>query len=108
MATFSIKQGDTSPSLKVQLQDEDGAPVDITNTNVKFHMRSAETNNLVIDEVAVIDDAVNGKVSYDWREGNTRAIGRFNAEFEVTYANDAVETFPNDSYIIIKIHRELA
>lgn len=34
---------------------------------------------------------------------DTDTAGRFEAEFEVTYADGAVETFPNDGFIVVQI-----
>lgn len=49
-----------------------------------------------------------GSVKYVWTATDTATAGSFQAEFEVTYTNGAVETFPNDQSISIVITEDLA
>jgi len=100
---FNIKQNDTSPSILTTLIDGDGLVVDITgNLGVTFHMRDSE-GIVVIDTAAVVVDASSGLVRYDWLAADTDTAGVFQAEFEVTYVDGRIETFPNASYIEIII-----
>jgi uncharacterized protein YfaS (alpha-2-macroglobulin family) len=48
--------------------------------------------------LATIHDAPNGVVRYSWGTDDTDEAGRYRAEFEVTYADGSVETFPNDGF----------
>lgn len=105
---FAIKKGDTNPALKARLKDVNGRNVDITGSNVDFHMRPEGENEKKIQAVATITNAQNGEVEYDWEVGDTDDPGRYEAEFQVNYSNGDVETFPNDGYIIIKIDPEVA
>ena len=99
--TFYIKQNDTKPSLFAQLLSE-GSAIDLTGATVRFHMESG------VDSPAVITDAATGNVRYDWSTGDTATPGIFHAEFEVTFSDGTVETFPNDGYLSINIMEELA
>ena len=99
--TFYIKQGDTKPSLSAQLLS-DGSAVDLTGATVKFHMGT------IIDATATIVDAATGNVRYDWVTADTETAGLFRAEFEVTFSDGTVETFPNDGYLLINIIEEVA
>ena len=101
VTTFHIKQNDTKPSLSVQLLS-DGSAVDLTGAMVKFHMGT------IIDAAATIVNAATGNVKYNWAVGDTATAGKFNAEFEVTFSDGTVETFPNDGYLLINIMEELA
>lgn len=102
MATkFYIKQNDTKPSITAQLLS-DGSAVDLTGATVKFHMGST------IDAAATITDAATGNVRYDWASGDTATAGTYNAEFEVTFSDGKIETFPNDEYLLIVITEEVA
>lgn len=49
-----------------------------------------------------------GIVRYDWSADDTNAIGSYQAEFEVTYADASVETFPNRGYIRVEIIDDIA
>jgi hypothetical protein len=62
----------------------------------------------LINADAVIVTADQGLVRYDWDAADTNAIGSFQAEFEVTYADTTVETFPNDGYIRVEIISDIA
>lgn len=102
---FTIKQNDTSPSLQATLSDTSGA-VDIVGATVKLHMKSL-AGVLVIDEDMTITDATNGVVQYDWVTGDTSTVGAYYVEFEVTYADGGIETFPNSGSLPLVISREL-
>ena len=99
--TFYIKQNDTKPSLSAQLLS-DGSAVDLTGATVKFHMGDS------VDSAATVVDAATGNVRYDWVTADTETAGLFRAEFEVTFSDGTVETFPNDGYLLINITEEVA
>jgi len=105
---MNIKQNDTSPSIQTQFLDGDGLPVDITgNLGVSFHMRDA-AGTVKIDTAATVVTAASGIVRYDWLAADTDTAGTFQAEFEVTYSDGKVETFPNASYIEVVITDDIA
>jgi hypothetical protein len=101
--TFYVKQNDTSPAMLATLQDADGNAVNVTGATVRFHMRAVGSTQVVVDEAATIVTALDGLVRYDWQAADTDTIGSYQAEFEVTYADSSVETFPNDGYIRVEI-----
>lgn len=103
MTTFTIKQNDTSPAMLATLQDANGDAVNITAATVRFHMRRIGSTQVTIDQPAVIVTPLSGLVRYNWQAADTAAVGSYQAEFEVTYADASVETFPNDSYIRVEI-----
>lgn len=100
--TFYIKQNDTVPSIRATLQNGNGDPVDLINASVRFHMRAIGANTAV-DAAAVVVSAAAGIVQYNWTATDTDIIGSYQAEFEVTYPDSTVETFPNDGYIRVEI-----
>lgn len=105
---MNIKQNDTSPSIQTQFLDGDGLPVDITgNLGVSFHMRDA-AGTVKIDTAATVVTAASGIVRYDWLAADTDTAGTFQAEFEVTYSDGKIETFPNASYIEVVITDDIA
>ena len=101
--TFYIKQNDTVPSIRATLQHGNGDPGDLINATVRFHMRAIGANNTTVDAAAVVVSAEAGIVQYNWIADDTDTIGSYQAEFEVTYPDSTVETFPNDGYVRIEI-----
>lgn len=59
--------------------------------------------------MATVVDADDGRVRYDWQDGDTAEPGRYQAEFEVHYVNDSgVETFPNTGYLSVAVTEDIA
>lgn len=108
MSYFQIKRGDTSPSILATLTDAGGAPVNLTGATVRFHMRPASAPTATVDAAAVIVNPSAGTVRYDWQSGDTATAGWHEAEWEVTYADSAVETFPNAGAQVIRIDPDIA
>jgi hypothetical protein len=103
---FSIKQNDTSPSLQATLKDASLNPIDLTGATVMFHMKSVG-GTVKVDQQMTITDATGGVVQYDWQSGDTDTVGTYYVEFEVTYADSSVETFPNNGNRAVSVVREL-
>lgn len=101
--TFNIKQNDTVPSIRATLQNGSGDPVDLINATVQFHMRAIGSTVVKVDAAAVIIDESLGLVQYNWIAADTNVIGSYQAEFEVTYPDGTIETFPNNAYVRIEI-----
>lgn len=109
--TFTITQGDTSPSLASQLS-ADGEPIDLSGVNgVRFIMQD-RYEQVVIDEGIQgslnFIDAENGEVEFVFTAKQTETVGSYEAEFEVTYSNGAVETFPGNRKINVEIVEQIA
>jgi len=103
MSTFYIKQNDTTPSLRATLENGSGDAVDLTSTTVRFHMREIGKTTVKTDAAATLISANTGIVQYNWVADDTDTVGSYQAEFEVTYSDNTVETFPNNGYIRIEI-----
>lgn len=101
--TFNIKQNDTVPGIRATLQNGSGDPVDLINATVQFHMRAIGSTTVKVDAAAVIIDEALGLVQYNWIAADTNVIGSYQAEFEVTYPDGTIETFPNNAYVRIEI-----
>ena len=102
--TFYIKQNDTASFLTRDLKDAFGAPVNVTGAAVKFSMRVKPAGTVKVDdEDAVIVTAGTGRVRYEWTAANTNTADEYEAEFQVTYANGKIQTFPNDGHIPVVI-----
>lgn len=109
MADLTIKQGDTSPALKAQCQNNEGNAKDISGGSVQFHFKEQGGTETIIDTSATITDGANGKVKYQWQTEDTNITPAvYEGEFEVTYADGFIETFPNTSNFTIEIVAEVA
>lgn len=111
MASFNLKEGDTSPSLLYTLSP---ATVELTGATVVFNMTDQRGNVKVSRASATVTDVGDGTASgtptvrYDWVSADTDTSGVYLAEFEVTYADSSVETFPNSDNITVVIMEDLA
>lgn len=104
--TFNIKRGDTSPALLWELDDP---TINLDGATVVFNMKRARDGQLVIDRGAaeVVAAADRPTLRYNWQAGDTDAADLYEAEFEMTFADSAVETTPNASNIVIRIGMDL-
>jgi len=107
MATFIIKQNDTSPSIEATLTDINGTAVNVAGSSIRFHMKNMSNNSLIVDQAATIVNGPNGIVRYAWQAADTQKPGLYTCEFEVTYTDNSIETFPNDDKIIVSIESEI-
>jgi hypothetical protein len=106
--TFTIKRNDTSPSIVgTAVRKLDNTVIPITGATVRFHMGRIGETRLVDAAAAIFTDGSDGKMKYDWQAADTIAIGNYKAEFEVTFADGSIETFPNGGYIDVQITPDL-
>jgi len=105
---FYIKQNDTSPAIQRQCLDYADNPVNVTGASVRFLMRPVGDSTVKVTGVGSVVDGATGLVKYQWSTGDTDTTGDFEAEFEVTYTDGTVETFPNTTYIKVKITDDIA
>jgi len=105
---FTIKRNDTSPILQTVLSDANGVAIDLTATTVKFYMKKYKATTPKINATAAIVDEDAGIVRYLWQAGDTDTAGSYQAEFQITYDDGAVETFPNADFIQVDIINDLA
>jgi len=103
---FNIKQNDTSPSLQATLKDASPVAIDLTGASVQLHMKALD-GTLKVDTPMTIVTPLEGVVQYDWQAGDTDTVGAYYVEFQVTYADASVETFPNNGSKIVSVVREL-
>jgi hypothetical protein len=106
--SFVIKQNDTSPALLATLRDAAGAAINLTGATIRFHMRRSGRTTVTVDAAATIVTADSGAVRYDWDAADTATAGVFEAEFEVTYSDASIETFPNNKNIPVTITDDIA
>jgi hypothetical protein len=106
--TFYIKQNDTKPILSATLINGDGSVASLSGATVLFKMRKSGETSPTVDSSATISDAANGQVVYSWSASDTTTVGSYEGEFQVTYADSGIQTFPNSRYIEIEIVDDIA
>ena len=105
---FYIKQNDTAPILLVTLKDGDGAVVDLTAATAVFKMRAVGQTTVKTSAAAIIHSADGGQVRYEWAAADTDTIGSFEAEFQITFNDGKIETFPNADFIRITVTDDIS
>lgn len=105
MTKLVAKQGDTAPMQTVQLAGRDGT-ANLTGATVV--MQLAGTDSPIPCDII---DAEQGTVRPS-RDGlptppPSRSTIRVNVEFEVTYADETVQTFPEDGYLTLLVWTDL-
>jgi len=89
MVEIWIVQGDRRPSVEATLTNCG----DLTGASAKFIMIKPD-GTVKVNAAAVISDAANKKVRYDWASGDTDTEGDYYGEFEITYSDAKKQTFP--------------
>jgi hypothetical protein len=84
------------------LKDAFGSPVNVTGATIVFSMRLKPAGAVkVVTQAAVVVAAGTGRVRYEWTASNTDTANEYEGEFQVTYANGKIQTFPNYGHIPI-------
>lgn len=107
MDKFYLKRGDTSPALVFVLEPPSTV---LSGATVVFNMRNRSTSVVAVSRAAAVIVTATGTptVRYDWAAGDTATAGAYDGEFEITYSDLSVETFPNASNITIVIAGDIA
>jgi hypothetical protein len=101
-----LKRNDTAPAFEVTLTADDMA-VDLTSSSVRFHMMNS-AGDVVIDAAATLVTPASGIVKYVWQTGDTDTAGRYKAEWEVTFTDSTIRTFPTPGYDKVRILGDIA
>ena len=104
---FYIKRHDTRPPLVKNLLDADGNPADLSTANTVVFIMTAGTAAKVDRVPVVVTDAPAGEVAYQWAEADTDTSGVYDGEFEVTFTDGGVQTFPNPKKMVILVGDDL-
>lgn len=105
-ADFTLKAHDQKPSIEADLATG-GVATNLTGATVKFIMADKDTGTVKVTAAAVIVDAANGTVRYDWVPADTDTPGNYQAEWEVTWSDGTKQTFPTLTYITVDILADL-
>jgi hypothetical protein len=108
--TYYVKRGDTSPAVTDTLEDSSGTAVNLTSATVKFAMTTF-TGTVIVNGTATgpnggaLDNT--GQVQYQWVSADTASAGQYWAEWQVTFSNGQIETWPNNDQAIVNITPDL-
>ena len=106
--TFKIKRNDTSPAIVgTAVRKIDNSIVNLSGATVRFHMGRIGDTRIVDAAATLLTDGTDGKMKYSWQAADTLSVGNYKAEFEVTFADLTIETFPNGGYIDVLITPDL-
>jgi hypothetical protein len=108
MADFTIKQGDTSPSLTDTLTYSDGTTVNLTGASVNIVVRQLTSNSVSFNKSATVTSATApATVSYTFTAADTTAAGQYVANWIVVFAGGAQMTFPTIGELEITVEENL-
>lgn len=106
MTTVRIKSGDTALEFTDTLT-VDGVADDLTGSTVLFLMKRIRSPGTAYSLSASLVTAASGTVSYVPGVGFPTDVGSYKQEWQVTYSNGKILTFPNDDYNVIEIVEDL-
>jgi hypothetical protein len=109
MPTVRIKRHDTRPYVDATILDELGDPIDLTGASATFVMANSQ-GEMVFEKTAVVhpDQAGHrGELTYEWEPEDTAWVGTYRGEFETTFTDGSIQTFPTRGHIWVKIHSDL-
>lgn len=105
---FTIKKGDTRPAIQATLSS---VPTDVLSS-VVFNMKTKDGTAVVTRGSGTIvqqpSSTQSAIVKYQWQTADTASSGTgFQGEFEVTYNDSRIETYPNNRNLVIEITEDL-
>jgi hypothetical protein len=107
LADFTIKAHDTYPPLEGVLRDAVG-PVDLTGADVKLNLKTPGGGGITVTgDCSIVGDPTAGHVRYSWDPADTASVNTFDGEFEVTWADSTITTFPSATYFSVEIKADL-
>ena len=117
--TVFVGENDTAPVIngvlgvlngKNTFDNASATAVTIAGATVRFHMLDS-SGTVKVDSAATNTEdggGDTGEVTYSWVAADTDTSGWFKGEFEVTFADGTVQTYPNQSKIPILISGDIA
>ena len=106
MADFYIKRGDTGSPIRATLRDQSG-PVDLSGADVRFHMMD-NVEAVKVDAESTVLAPGDGDVQYEFGDEDVDTAGEYRAEWEVTFADGMVVTFPNHGFVHVLVSGDVA
>jgi len=104
--TVHVKVGDTAPAQAVELLGRDGTPANLTGATVVMQVRGLEGSSIACTIDSAADGTVNpgrGTLAPDAGDDSKD----YDVEFEVTYSDATIQTFPEQGYAKLTVWRDL-
>ena len=108
MTVYQMKRNDTRPRPDALLRCSDGSIPDLTSASVLFIATYQGSTVVKINAAATILDVPTASVEYPITADDSDTAGNFNVEWEVTFADASVMTFPTTGYDLLVIGGDLA
>ena len=107
---YFVSRNDTAPAVVDTLQDYLGVAVNLTGATVRFHMTdrygATKVNALATGPSGGALDTT-GQVQYQWVAADTDTAGEYLAEWQVTFQNGKVETWPDNDHATVFVTADL-
>lgn len=107
MATFYLKEGDTSPTLEATLRNPDGTPADVSNADVTIRVAEPRGGATLFTDTVDVISGSEGKVAYTFKERDVEKQGRYRLDFHTQIVNDGGESYPNSGYHTLMVDKGL-
>lgn len=114
MDILPISQGDTAPLLIGDLTFKDGTLPDLSNATVNVVLRDPNASAPFLNAACTVTWAkdADGKptqatATYAWQPGDTNTPGFYLGQFEVTFPDTSVRSFPEDEYFGVEVTTDL-
>src|ERR1700733_2872580 len=103
-ADFVVNQGDTEPVFAQQILDSTGSPVNLTGATVQLILRSlTQSAPLTLTGTVSSPTPTAGIVQWEPSTADTAIPGDYQGKWQITYADGAVQSYPTDGYIWVRI-----
>lgn len=94
---ISMVRGDTRPTLRFTIRDENGTPIVITGSTPRFRIFDPLTESVKVNRVCTVTDGPGGVCTFawdaaDWGAGVLDTLLRYLGELEVTFSDATVGT----------------
>ena len=109
---FTLKRHDTASIIQATLTNAGGTAVSVAASTVLFKMAPLGGGALSVAGTATIEESGStsvGVVNYAWTAADASAVdtGWYSAEWEVTFANGTVQSYPNSDPMLIAVTSDL-
>lgn len=105
VAKVQVAQGTVPDPLIVQVMDEEGDPIDLSDARrARFRMQSRRGEPL-IDSRGRVADPEQGHIAYDWGRGDLRNVTPrvYDAAFKIRFDDGRTLVAPTDGRLVIDV-----